>query len=471
MPWQLQVAMVVILGFTVVHYTFVAIWAVLAWRAAGARNVTDDVLAVQRLQDAPGRLGVSVIMPAYNEAVGIVAAVSTMLTQDYPHLEVIVVNDGSTDDTMGRLHEAFSLVEVTDVDAAHPIATDPILATYRSTVDDRILVIDKQAGGTKAAGSNAGLNAARLPWVVVMDADEVAEPDVIALCMDAVLRSDVPVIAAGATLLPSNDCTLDVTGAVVTSRVSSNYWVGCQTVEYLQAFCVARAGLDHMNAMVFVSGGFGLFLRDAVLDVGGYTPGHFGEDLELCIRLQRHHRDRGLPYRILHVPEALVWTEFPASRQVLGRQRRRWQWGLAQVMGDHRDIRHGAYGRFGAVGFGTLRLLEWRGAAVEVMSWMVLALVTLGGWLDVAAMLVLLGCIQVLNLLSLGVAMTIVRRRLRVFRSRRDVALLLLWGVLGSVGFRQLTLWWRVRATLSRSREWGQMTRTGVAGTSLAGAR
>ncbi len=218
---------------------------------------------------------------------------------------------------------------------------------WRSRTEPRLLVVDKDPSGAKADGSNCAINFSTKPWVAVMDADELVDPTAVLRCMAQATYTPGNVVAVGVTLLPTNECEI-IDRRVVRSMVARNPWVGLQTIEYLGAFCISRPGMSEIGAMPIVSGGFGLFRRDVLLAVGGYEHGSLGEDLDLVVRIHRHHLEREIPYRIIQVPEAVVWTEFPPNRAVLRRQRIRWHRGLRQVMDAHRVVvgrpRYGALG-------------------------------------------------------------------------------------------------------------------------------
>ena len=144
--------------------------------------------------------------------------------------------------------------------------------------------------------------------------------DVLTQCMAEIDQSDVPMIAVGTTLLPANECTIE-DDRVVANHVSSSPLVGAQTIEYLLAFFLSRPAMASHNILPFVSGGFGLFSREAILAVNGFAPDHLGEDLDFCIRLHRHYIDNQLPYTVSAVPEAIVWTEVPTTLAQLRQQR------------------------------------------------------------------------------------------------------------------------------------------------------
>jgi cellulose synthase/poly-beta-1,6-N-acetylglucosamine synthase-like glycosyltransferase len=447
--------MFVVLSFTALTQLSQLSWALLAGH--GRARSSTEVLVTSR---AMGEVdGVSMIIAAHNEAVVIVEAVENALVHDYPHLQVLVVSDGSTDDTVARLRQRFDL-RPARLASMGSLPSGEILATWRAPDDPRLVVLELRGGGGKAGAVNAGINHAIHPWVAVRDADEVLAPDVISRCMDAVVGHADRVVAVGTTLLPSNGLVVR-DGTVCASPVAFNPWVGFQTVEYLAAFMLARPALSSLGALPFVSGGFGLFSRDALVAVGGFVPGHLGEDLDVSLRLHRWHRERGLPYSMVQVPEAIVYTEFPSQRAVLRRQRVRWHRGLREAVKDHRVMLHRRYRRSGLVGFGSLYTMEWLGAFVEGFGWLALAAFAAAGVIEVptAAAMVL----AVTGLSSAMVAVAIVRAVVLAphFRSLRSIALLATWTALSGFGYRQLTLWWRLRALMGSGHDWGVMTRRG----------
>ena len=424
---------------------------------AGTRPTAIDRLVNDR--EAPS---ISVILPSYNEAEVIVDTVRSALGQTYANLEVVVVNDGSTDDTVEVVIEAFSMELLSLRPGAGPLPSEPVRAIYRSTVDARIVLVDKEPSGAKADASNAGINASASPYVVVMDGDEFMEEDVIARCMAEVVAAPDEVVAVGATLLPSNDIVIEGS-RIVERRASTGYWPGCQLVEYLVAFVLARPALAELGVLHLVSGGFGLFSRDTVIACGGYRQGHLGEDMDLCLRIHRLHRERGEPYRIAHVPEAIVWTELPPDATTLRRQRIRWHRGLRQVIADHRQmIGRRRYGRVGLLGVGWLYIAEWLGPILEGLGWLVLiGLVIANNGVIVPAAAVFLVA-QILSLAISVLAVAMASARLEALSALSDLRRLLMFAVAFHWGYRQRTLVWRLRSLFPGESGWGEMPRTGL---------
>jgi cellulose synthase/poly-beta-1,6-N-acetylglucosamine synthase-like glycosyltransferase len=449
------------LTFTIVQYSVLSLYGVLSGRLLGDNRAGRRSVALAKVATDPVLPGVSIIMPAYNEEACIVDTTVSALAQEYPSIEVVVVNDGSKDATVQRLIDHFGMKRYEADPPPGPIPTKHVRAVYRSPSEPRIVVIDKEPSGSKADGSNAGINVARYPWVVVMDADEFMEPDTIARCMVEVVADPDRVVAVGGTLLPANDLTIDGP-RIVERRVSRNYWVGCQTIEYLTAFLVARPGLSRIDAMPLVSGGFGLYRRDAAIAVGGYRHPHLGEDMDICIRVQRHYAELGDEYRIAQVPESICWTEFPSSAKVLRRQRIRWHRGLKMVLDDHRDmIGDQRYGRVGTVGVGSQLVFEWIGPILEAIGWAVVLLGLLFGWVNPIAVLAIFLATQMVGMVMTLVGVTLMCRHLHTFGSHRDVFRLVGWSIAFNWGYRQLTLVWRIRSLFPGSTGWGEMPRAG----------
>jgi cellulose synthase/poly-beta-1,6-N-acetylglucosamine synthase-like glycosyltransferase len=420
-------------------------------------------------------VGVSVVMPAFNEAAGIVEGVHAMQQITYPLFEVIVVNDGSTDDTLDRLVEAFDLYPVQAGPAPFPeLTTNPVRAVWLSADPSLALrVIDKEAGRTKAYSVNVGVSAAIHPYVVVCDGDSLVSPDAVSMVM-AEITTREGVLGAGGTVLPVNDSTV-TRGHVTDARVPRRFLAACQLGEYLRSFVIGRAAFGAADSMALISGAFGVFRRADLLRVGGYKPGHLGEDLDLTVRLQRRAAVESHHVGLIQVPEAILWTEVPESLAVLRRQRLRWHRGLMQVIREHaRTVANPAYGRFGVLGMGYLFAFEYLAPLIEGVGYLTLVAAVAVGVLDVTTAGLLLGLALLIGFANTALAVFIAESRFRLYRHRGDIFRLLVAAVAEQIGYRQLTVWWRVRAIFSRpaTHEWGEMIRRGyrVAGTAALSA-
>jgi cellulose synthase/poly-beta-1,6-N-acetylglucosamine synthase-like glycosyltransferase len=305
-------------------------------------------LRLETLELSPFTPPISILIPAHNEQANIVENVGALLTLDYPSLELIVVNDGSTDETLSCLTSAFrlrpaNLLYLPQVDCA------PVRAVYASDADPRLIVLDKQAGGTKADATNAGLNAATGPYVCVIDADSILEKDALLRIMAEVFSDPIRVAAVGGIVRVLNGSVVSE-GRVSEIRLPRSPVECIQVVEYLRAFLIGRQAWGRANMLPIVSGAFGVFSREAMLQIGGYRSKAIGEDIDLVVRMHRSLLEHREQYRIGFVPEPTCWTQVPRSLGALARQRARWQKGLLDVLWRNRDmVLKPRYGRFGCV--------------------------------------------------------------------------------------------------------------------------
>ncbi|HEX8471290.1 MAG TPA: glycosyltransferase family 2 protein, partial [Brevundimonas sp.] len=227
---------------------------------------------------------IALLAPAYNEALTIVESVRSLLSLQYPNFEIVVINDGSSDETLKVLTEAFGLEPIErNYDLAVPHA--PITRLYGSSNQPRLVVVDKQNGG-KADALNAGVNVSRAPIICSMDADSLLEPDALLRAVRPFIDDPIRTVAVGGTVRIANGCRIDH-GRVVEVRTPTNPLALLQTVEYLRAFLMARLAWSRVNALTIISGAFGLFRRANVIEAGGYTRGTVGEDMELVVKLHR----------------------------------------------------------------------------------------------------------------------------------------------------------------------------------------
>ncbi|HSA95033.1 MAG TPA: glycosyltransferase family 2 protein, partial [Acidobacteriota bacterium] len=314
---------------------------------------------------------ISVIVPAYNEAAGIIESVRSLLSLSYPVFEVIVVNDGSTDGTLERLVEAFELRPSKAV-FRKSVQTLPVRGIYRSAVQPKLVVVDK-INGKKADALNAGLNISRYPLFCAVDADSVLEKDALLKVVRPFLEDPERTIGAGGIIRLSNGCVVK-DGQVVRVGIPRNWIARFQILEYLRAFLGGRMGMSMMRSTLIISGAFGIFRKDLALACGGYRAASITEDMDLVIRMQKHLHEKKKPYRIQFIPDPICWTEAPEDLRVLARQRSRWHRGLIQTLVRFRRMlfnpRYGIAGMF-AMPF--YAVFEMGGPFIEVLGYGVFA--------------------------------------------------------------------------------------------------
>lgn len=441
-----------------VYLVFTAIaWKDLHRHARRARHAPTEEMFTSPLTP-----GISVLVPAYDEEVVIVETVRSLLALRYPRHQVVVVNDGSTDATLERLRDAFDLAPVRKA-LRGAIPTAPVRAAYVSRRNPRLWVVDKVNGG-KADALNCGLSAADYPYVAAVDADALIEEGALLRVAQPIVDDPGVVAATGGIVRIVNGCLVDH-GRVTDVRLPQSRLATLQVVEYLRAFLIGRVGWSGLNALLIISGAFGLFRRSLVEEVGGWWTDTVGEDVELVVRLHRHLRAEGGDYRIEFVSDPVCWTEAPEDLRTLSRQRRRWHRGLAEALRRHRGaICNPRYGTFGLVALPYFLFFELLGPVLgafglplTLLAWALgyLSPLFLVAFLLVSILLGILLSISALGLEELG---------LRRQPGGRELARLVAYAALENVGYRQLNDFWRVLALVDLARgrrSWGAQRRRG----------
>lgn len=405
---------------------------------------------------------VSILVPAYNEEKSIVASVHSFLGLRFPEFEVVVVSDGSTDGTIARLIEAFALVEIPAV-YCRTLPSAPVRRMFHSLRHNNLVVIEKENGG-KADALNAAIDVAKYPLVCTVDADSLLDADALLRATRPFLEDD-DVIAIGGTIRPLNGATVGE-GRVASLSMPAKWIERLQILEYTRAFFSGRAGWSHFDALLIISGAFGVFRRSAVIAVGGYLVGTVGEDMELVVRLHRWYREHDKPYRILFTPDPICWTEVPADLGTLRRQRNRWHRGLWETLWQHRGLMFNPrYGRLGTVAFPYFLLFEGLAPIVEALGWVMIPVTLLlgifNGWFALLflALSVLYG--MLLSQLAVGIETLLLQR----YPKLSDRLLLFAAAFLEFAGYRQILVFERCLATLQvfkKRGQWGHMKRQGI---------
>jgi cellulose synthase/poly-beta-1,6-N-acetylglucosamine synthase-like glycosyltransferase len=409
---------------------------------------------------------VSILVPAHNEEVSIVGSVRSLLALQFPEFEVIVVSDGSEDETMERLIGAFALAEQPWA-SRQDLPTAHVRRSFRSLTHPNLIVVDKDRGG-KADSLNAGLNLARYPLFAAVDADSMLDGEAI-LRASRLFVEDETLVAVGGTIRPLNAAVVQ-DGRITEVKIPKRWLERFQVLEYARAFFTGRAGWSHFKSLLIISGAFGLFRRTAVLEAGGFKVGTVAEDMELVVRLHKHFLRAGRPYNIRFTPDPICWSEVPSDLGTLRRQRNRWHRGLWETLWTHKDMLFNPrYGRVGMVAVPYFWFFEALAPVVEVSGYALVVVGMVGGFLSprFALLFVLLAVLygMLASQLAAGIETFLSTRYPRL----RDRGVLFLAAFLEFVGYRQYLAVERTVATVQvpfKRGQWGKMHRQGIRGTS-----
>jgi cellulose synthase/poly-beta-1,6-N-acetylglucosamine synthase-like glycosyltransferase len=444
-----------------------------------------DLLAYRRRIDFAGydewfqdphTRGVSVLMPAYNESATIVQSVQAMTSLRYPDFEVVVIDDGSKDDTVAKMVAEFDMVEVPLVPGGHIATKGEVLSTWVSRRGAHNLALVAKGNGGKADALNAGINHSRKELVCMVDADSLLDPR--ALLDVARPFADDPgrVVAAGGVVRVANGSRVE-RGRVTDLRMPRGWLAPIQVVEYLRAFLIGRAGWSRAGGLLIISGAFGIFRKDVLLEVDGLSTDCIGEDAELVVRIHQLLGDRGRDADVVFVPEPVAWTEVPEDRAVLRKQRRRWHRGLTEIFVRHRGmVLRRRYGVIGMLTMPWFLLFELLAPIFEVFGLAYFAVLMVGLGLEHAFLpewdvvnvpiVVLLLTASILFAIFVTLAALLAEEiSFRRYRGLPDLFRAMRAAVLENFGYRQINAWWRLGGIIEVLRgsrhDWGDMQRKG----------
>ena len=416
-------------------------------------------------KDAPMTPPITIIVPAHNEEASIRVNIRNLLALDYPELEIIVVNDGSNDRTLDELCDEFQLRRVRAVYVA-VTKSAPVRGLYRSDRDSNLLVIDKEAAGSKADAINAGLNAATSPYVCVVDADSVLERDALLRIMVPILEDPKRVVAVGGIIRVLNGSEI-TNGQLRRVRLPRKSLEAIQVIEYLRAFLIGREAWAQGNMLTVISGAFGVFRTDLVRAVGGYRASSIGEDMDVVARMHRHLREKKTDYEIRFVPDPMCWTEVPSDYRSLARQRARWQKGLLDVLWPNRDMLfRPRYGRIGCFALPYLWLFELFAPIMEIGGIATILLAALLGVLSREFFLqFMIFGYAFATVISIGSVLQeeVTYKR---YNDWKDVVRLVSYCFLEHFPYRQFNMIWRLQGLwqyLRGDHEWKPLKRKGLA--------
>ena len=393
---------------------------------------------------------VSVIAPAYNEAKTIIESANSLLNLQYPDYELIIVNDGSQDNTLDILIKYFDLTRV-DYIFDYQLKTKPVRGIYLNRLLPKLIVVDKDNGG-KADSLNTGINISNKEYFCGIDSDSLLEDEALLKLASLTLDEKIETPALGGNVFPINGCFVEQ-GVLKSIQIPKKPVARFQTIEYIRAFMAGRLGWSLLNSLLIISGAFGLFCKERVIDVGGYltSSGKYGkdtvgEDMELVVRIRRLMRELGHKYRIRYAFNANCWTEVPEDLKALKKQRYRWQKGLIDILIFHKRLLFNPrYGRTGTVAIPYFFLFEMLGPLIEIQGYLMVVVALVLGLLNLEIALILFVSTVLMGVLISVSSLLIAQKDIKYFKFK-DQVLLIIYAIIENFGPRQLFSFWRVGA-------------------------
>lgn len=466
-----------------------AMLAILSFIGVNRFRKKEQYTDYRKLTSSPLAPGISIIAPAFNEGVTIIQNVRSLLTLNYARFEVIIVNDGSTDDTLEKLIREFEMVQV-DFAYNEKIKSQPVRRIFKSTntAYDKLLVIDKVNGKSKADASNAGINAAAFDYFLCTDVDCIIEKDTLIKMIQPfmaeegkkikevgepcpecgyvhIVEENRRVIATGATLRIANSSEIE-DGVLVRMRPPARLIPRFQEMEYIRSYVLGKMGWSMINCVPNVSGGLGLFDKEIAIKAGGYDPLSFGEDMDIITRMCAYMRDNKQKYAIRYIPSTQCWTEGPPNLKVFSRQRTRWGRGLIQIMSLHRKIIFNPkYGRLGLVVFPYNFLFEFLAPVIEFLGILYYIYIVVTGQINLANALTLLLFVYLYSVMITTMAIFWDQMVHRNYKTWREVFGLSLMAFLEPIIYHPLIVFFALRGyyffITGRKHTWGNMQRQG----------
>jgi cellulose synthase/poly-beta-1,6-N-acetylglucosamine synthase-like glycosyltransferase len=412
---------------------------------------------------------ITIIAPAYNESLNIVENVRSLLSNHYVNYNVVIINDGSKDDSLEKLIKAYDLEKI-DYIINEKIKTQPLrdgIFKSKNPAFERLMVVDKVNGG-KADAINMGLNMSKSKYVACIDVDCLLLEDALQKMIKPFLEvTDAKVIATGGVIRIANSCVIRG-GKLINVNFPKNLLVQSQILEYLRAFLLGRMAWSRLNGLLVISGAFGVFDKEIAIAVGGYDTETVGEDMEIVVRMRRYMEEKGEKYRVSYIPDPLCWTEAPDNYKIFISQRNRWTRGTIETLKKHRKIGFNPkYGSFGLLSYPYWLIFERLAPIVEtvgILYFIVLLILKEVRWEYALSFLVLAYLFSVLFSI---IAIYSEELTFHQYKKKGTGYKLVLLSALEPFVLHPFILYAAVRGNIdyyfNKKKKWGEMQRKGLA--------
>lgn len=448
--------------FVMSSYLILAITSIFVARRYKKESYFADYKSILNSPIAPS---VTLIAPAYNEGATIIENVKSLLSIYYANFEVLIVNDGSRDDSLEKLIKEFHLEKVNFAVNYH-VETKEVRGVYKSTKESlaALTVVDKVNGG-KADALNVGINISKYEYIICIDVDCVLEQDSILKLMKPFLtNTEERVIATGGVIRVANSCEIK-DGKLVNVEVPKNWLARIQVLEYFRAFLLGRIAWNRVDGLLLISGALGVFDKEIAIKAGGYNHDTVGEDMELVVRMRKYMGDQGLPYRVEFIPDPLCWTEVPEDFKILGRQRNRWTRGTIETLLMHKKMfLRKRYGIIGLLSMPYWFLFEWMAPIIEALGiifFIILACFGAVNWPFALSLLLLVYCFAICFSV---LALLIEELTYHQYKNKTDVLKFLLVAIFEPLFYHPFIVYSAVKGNIDFKRgksNWGDMVRKG----------
>lgn len=406
---------------------------------------------------------ISVLVPAYNEEATIVENIESLLSLNYPLFEIVVINDGSKDNSLNKIIEAYDLKLVNQPIRYH-IKTKKVCGIYKNPNIPNLVLVDKENGG-KADALNIGINISRYPIFASIDADSILEGDsLIRVIMPFIENKET--IAVGGIIRIANGSTI-INGSIKEINLPKSKIAMLQVVEYLRAFLTGRMGWNALNSLLIISGAFGAFRKEEVVEVGGYSSNTVGEDMELVLKLHEYMVKNKRRYNIKFLPDPVCWTQAPENLEDLRTQRRRWQIGLMDSLFRHKKMLFNPrYGIIGLLATPYFWFFELLGPVIELAGYIFIPISYFMGALNTKFFILFLAASVLYGIILSTGAILLEDYTFSKYPSVRQLLKLTLYGVIENFGYRQLTILYRFEGIIrykKNKNSWGKIQRKSFA--------
>ena len=435
----LETSVTVTFVYAAVLATYALVMGCLAIVEAAQRRREDQAEDYESVLESPFSIPVSIIAPSFNEEVMAVPVLRSLLAQAYPTTEVIAVDDGSTDGTLAAMIEAFDL-EPRRVFYRTTLGTKSVRMVYKSRTEPRLTVVSKDNGG-KADALNCGINFARYRFLCCVDGDTMFAPDAVLKAMTMISRDPARIVGAasffGISLTPETIGEPSYAGPTMNGHLLGDF----QHLDMMRAFVDYRAAWSRLECMMCVSGGYGIWRRDVVVEVGGFSPNFTCEDIEMTFRVHEHMLRQKRPYRIVSLPSLIAQTEGPSKIKSLISQRARWQRVTLETIWEYRRMfLRPKYRKVGMLGVPYYAIFECLAPLFQIVSIVTLALAGLYGIIGWQPYLAFLGMMAFGTAIPTTLSVWLHDKGYRDYRVR-DLVHMLLLGPVDLFLYRPILMW------------------------------